>query len=49
MVDVFLLCPSNEGTQVLLYSDKALNVIVRNQQRQCRDTKKYRITVEEVK
>ncbi len=44
----FITDSSNEGTQVLLYNDKNINVIVRNQARQSKETRKYIITVKEI-
>lgn len=49
MEKTFTLVPSLEGIQVLLYNDKAINVIVRNQQHQSRTPKQYKITIKEIK
>jgi len=44
----FKVYPSNEGFQELVFKNKSLHVIVRNQQRQSRERKKYKITVQEI-
>lgn len=46
---IFECTPSNEGTQELIYDEKSkVNLIVRNQQRQCKTNLKYKITIEEI-